>query len=653
MATGRVENRNEVFLNGYFFPVRNGVTRQVANQFAPKTVIGEFSEASDPLLSAINWQDFTGGQGQLIFNPRGDGPRRYWTGEMKTHFPGHAFPVGGLVSIGGQAFNSSTERPLFYRNYEGEFYTVLQDSASSYALKKFSLDSGVSFTFDGPPTDMETGYLNGLNTLVVPTSGSHTFWTRSDTNDSTWFSDSSENIRHVQFWREMLWGVNESGELFFTPSLGDTSVTWTRVAQANVTSSRTVQNLAIGPDATGEDALYLVRNDGFDKYDNATETFRRALVLPARREVTPGFTYWNGSVFYSQALSVLQWTPTPDGAITSVVGMDLLDGLDAPKAGVINTLDHTLTDLYAQVEPASSSFNGGIYRWNPVAGWSPFALQSSTDLSGGSFKTAVTGEMHITEADAAATNSPYRIAGGWAEVNPGGGLYPAVYAIPANGAALGLSSGFADGFARVTNLVTSWVEADPSQEWVALKAGFNVTPVPIGADAGGLGVTAKLSYGLNMIDSVWTDIGTVDGETDSAGAFDFKLPTPSNPVGVPFKAFRLRTQVQAEVTGDIPGVAYDIHSMGFVFEKRPKLRYLFTFDIDLTFKDKYKGRSAKELREAFDGFLMQQTLGEFTYSDEDPGGGKTYYVRAINPISQENTGQIERDIIRCNVMELA
>lgn len=660
MATGRVETNREIFLNGHYYPLRGPVLRQVANQFAQKTVIGEYTEASDPALSAITWSDLRLGLGRHIFSPTEPNPtNRFWTGNVNVEYAGHIFPQSHERK-GEHIFGSTSGYYTYMADYRDNStlfatYATLEDG-SSYGISAIgasivAFQPGSSQT--SSYTDLKSGVVGDLRILAAP-DGTKVRWTRSDVSDTNWYTDSSENIKYVAFWRGMMWGANDSGELFFTPDASSTAISWTAVARASVQDSLTVTGLTTGPSLTEDhENLYLIRSDGFDRYNNAVEEFDRIFKLPNHPQGGKGFDVFHESLYYSQGLAVWRWTPTTGAQLAEPIGFDLEDGVPASNRGFIQSMTHTLTHLYVQVQGTDSTLENSIYRWNPARGaWSLFGLNGTPATTNG--REPAQGRIHATGAYSF-FNDDLRLFAGWQKGPGNAGLTlhnPIIsYRLPSDLSNPALVNDTTQllGFTNSAEVVTPWIKAEANQNWVAFKieGAANIIPPNTAATDS---TQLVIEYGLNFNDDSWTEITRLHGASDSNHAFSAALKTTAEPVGIPFDAFRIRTRFISD-TGAADDHAYDLTRLSLVFEKRPKLRYLFSFDIDLT-NPNYKGYSAKQLREFLDEFYVQATLGEFTYSDEDPGGGRTYYVRAINPVSQEETGQVERDVVRMQLLEL-
>jgi len=63
MAQASVTNEGEVLLDGRSYRIEGRVQRELATRFAPKTVIGDYTDESNPLISTATWRSWDGGFG--------------------------------------------------------------------------------------------------------------------------------------------------------------------------------------------------------------------------------------------------------------------------------------------------------------------------------------------------------------------------------------------------------------------------------------------------------------------------------------------------------------------------------------------------------------------------------------------------------------
>lgn len=666
--SNRVERKDVVSLNGRLFWVSGGVRRQIANQFAQKTVIGEFNETSDPVLSQITWNDLRGGQGRYIIRPNelDEGHlSEFWEGPTRNDILGHILPPPSDINL-SQIFDSAgeTDSSAFITSLmwakEGSatseklHFTATNDSA----IHLLNAIAGNSNTFlqnlASKPLELKSGPVNGMQTFAVAESTSFEWGHSSDdlSNSGNWNTDSSQLMKSIEFWRDLLWGVSDSGELFFTGETTSTSaLNWVSVANTHTISSNTIRSLKTGsmaiPGSDDREHLFLVRNDGFDIYDRLTEKFTPAMRLPSSTNAGLGFHVWNGAAYYSYGLSLYQWAPTPNGNVVTDIGLGQKEGMSPKFVGDIYSVNASPRQLFATVTALNDSVNGlgvdALYARSADAGW--------TQVDNGvTSSRKVTTDMYVGPWLSGSSLAMVAISG----IKTSPQSYRAVKLKIGNEV---VNNDSAANVIQAINgsdsdyVIGPWIIADGNQDWTAYKLSAEVSFLTGQQAFSNNSVYFALDYATDFNDSEWTRaIYVVSDSTMSEfpeGRFEAPLPNATNPEGVPFTALRWRFNILSRNHN-----FYDLHRLSLVFQKRPKLRYAFTFDIDYS-KDSPQGYTPKEQREFLDEYYMQTTLAPFGYHDELPGGGQTYYVTPLQPTAQEETGNPEAGQVRMTVMEAA
>ena len=130
-------------------------------------------------------------------------------------------------------------------------------------------------------------------------------------------------MTRVTFWRDLLWGSDSSGQLFFTNDLQDG---WTHVADLPEQAADVV-NLFAGPSGGNHEpeALYLATRRGLWVYDSPAERFRSTgLSLPRSNAAAAA---WNGSVYYSNEQRVFRFTPGPVNVLDDISPLIVSDSV--------------------------------------------------------------------------------------------------------------------------------------------------------------------------------------------------------------------------------------------------------------------------------------------------------------------------------------
>lgn len=656
MADPRVESSKEIYLNGTLFPITGAVRSQIANQLAPKTVIGEFTEASDPLLSNVTWKGFRGGLGKHAVSVNEEGAfERFWTGNVQNEFDNHTFPqffsrLLPVYQLGGDTNGPFRFFTRYSDNNDSRGFTFVTNSSGAVRKIPHATPPGLvsSSFFSGPQnplvsltspaTDFKSGQVGGLRILAAP-QGARMQWTRSDTGDSTWFSDSSENIKHVAFYRGLMFGVNESAELFFTNDLSSTSLSWTNLTQAQVTSSVTVRGLFLGPSVNGnEEDLYLLRNDGFDIYDNATENFRQVFRIPPHPHGGTDVTVFNGSVLYPAGMTIHRWSPLEQGALVTQFGPDRDEGIASSYGGAITSLTSTPKQVFAQVNDTGDSTRfANVLTRQEGTGWTRLATSSAASSES-------VGKMFVGTNDDSTNfflfngfqkelvnDSAISDSGSW-------GVLLNTITVDGRNPVITTDTANVESFDSAS-LITPWVTVDGNQTWVAQKITVETNLVnPVGAAAAS---SFHVDYGLDFAESSFRNVITAGPSDSNRTRYETLLPSDNNPVGIPFSAMRLRFQWEGSSFQ-----THDLHKATITMIKKPVARRSFEFDVEL--KD-YKGHSPAELSQRLDDFFTQTTNAQFVYKD---AGDRIFYVAPLTPQKAEATGYSDRGTVRVALLEV-
>ena len=75
----KVVKKNEVFLNGKYYPITRPVQQVLASIYPAKVVIGDTTQDSQIRASVISWSDFRGGIGVERMEGAKDVDRAWWS----------------------------------------------------------------------------------------------------------------------------------------------------------------------------------------------------------------------------------------------------------------------------------------------------------------------------------------------------------------------------------------------------------------------------------------------------------------------------------------------------------------------------------------------------------------------------------------------
>jgi len=654
--TTNVDRENTVNINGKSYAIEGDVRRELASTFPQKFVIGDVNEESHPLLSSITWTDFTGGmlKETIQHTELPENINRTFFTNLNTRHRGHLFKPHAFnrQAYGSSATATDADSPVqFIAEYRPSSATTSNVYGTNGSVGVLSLtpnNTVIYHTLESSATDFHSGRVSGLGALVAP-QGSRVSWTRSDTNITSWQDDSSELITHVTTWRDMLWGVNDSAELFFTPDVSGTSLEWTKVASAEVNGLGQQRGLLVGPD----DKLYLNTRRGLHKYDNERERFDNVFDVPGSSDGGLGTTVWQGSIFWAQGLAIWRFTPSGGVNVVDPIGLNLEDGLPHNRLGRITALSHTIDEMFALVAPETDSAQRpGVYSWNPQQGWQQFWTSSSNPKSASAVRNYTVGRSIFTgEQFGGPVN--YHIVPAVSHL--GGNARLGVPLIPGKQNwvgpnnvdsvwGVGWSTGIQDSAtgtiaASTFEMITPWIVADGQQTWTALSAtvahSFPKTNSSVyGQSSVVLTDSERMSvqYGTDYNNS-FTQLGTIKGKSDSNGESMFTI---GGDEGLPFEAFRFKIKMndsaaptpQFTTTPDVNRLSLHLHK---------NLDPLWGFTVVIDAKSQGFGRSAKEVREELKALFDEKTLFTFSFKG-DADQREAYRVAPVGIQSVEGTG---------------
>ena len=224
MANSVVE-ANEIFLNGYYYPLTRPIRSTLASIYPAKLVIGDTTKDSQQRASIVAWSDWRGGIGINRMEGAGD-VNRAWFSELQLRYKNHLVlpglvtestsPTHGLGSPTLGAINTlseevyavwngtSSETPKLYKyNNTGDEWTALTSSG----MTDMVTDS-VVFTDSGGTTYLVFAHYDANGSGYTYSS-----------NGSSWSTDATD-AKYLTVWDERLWGISHTGQLWYSTVIG-------------------------------------------------------------------------------------------------------------------------------------------------------------------------------------------------------------------------------------------------------------------------------------------------------------------------------------------------------------------------------------------------------------------------------------------------
>ena len=249
----KVSTRNEIYLNGTYFPVERPVQSVLASIYPSKVVIGDTSKDSQLRSSIIAWSDWRGGIG--IDRMEGGETSRAWWSDLQLRYKNHLV-LGNLATktdthAHGLATAGGGTGIAVINEFNDQIYAVWNDSAGN-APKIFVYNNTEDYWWDGATEDNYIGQRSGdtgLESLDAQVTDSLNFTDRTGTNylvlahydgsgtsgysyatvpsyiaatttAAVWTFDSTQGAKYLADWDDRLWGISHTGQLWYSVTLG-------------------------------------------------------------------------------------------------------------------------------------------------------------------------------------------------------------------------------------------------------------------------------------------------------------------------------------------------------------------------------------------------------------------------------------------------
>lgn len=625
--TQQVLGSQEISLNGIRYMTVGPVEPIAANVYPAKVVTGDTTRDSDPNLSSVTFSDFRGGM--LLDVMEGFQANRCWESELSIRHDRNVTLPPLVSDLTWASGNPTVVTNLAVFNDEVYFW-------NGTAVRKVTSNTSVSSLLDTMPGSGERGIgttIGGTEFLVIPHSTGYTH-----TSDGSSFTDATKDAVAVVEWDSRLWGISQRGQLWYTFTVGSAEVD---DANLDLPAFQSVKQLFTGPDALGNDIIYVMSATGLWAHDAANARFvATSLRLPKNADngggsntLTGGCVTWRDAIYVPAGLRIYRYIPHANPAVIQVIGFDVDDGLDVLRGGSIDTLIGAHDALYASVSVSGSGAKNSIYSWNGDAGvgWQAVMTGDTTDI-----------ESMI----AASTQSEYKM---WFQ-SPSGLRTISFFTLQINSTnpkkILGYE--YQDG---PLFLKTPWFHAnqvDVDKLAVRLKVETadttaNETVIieyAVDYDEG----SSDANY-LTLANTTFTD-GIIDTTDSGVTVTTFEFPKDTvdvtvAPVGKVFKAIRFKVTENRGSTNTLSPVL-----ISMTLEYRKKLTYKRGYRMILDLNSEYKGASKVDLRATFQTAEQSNTLVEFTFREND-----SMYVDVYREAGEQFTGFNQGGRIAIRVLE--
>ena len=657
MAASVVEP-NEIVLNGVYYPLTRPVQSVLASIYPSKVVIGDTSKDSQLYSSIIHWSDWRGGIGKERMAGAGD-VNRAWYSSLQLRYNNHLV-LPGLANATAAASGAPAGSQIRTINELGsDIYAVWGKTGGDQKVYKYaeasdSWGSAVATIADLVTDSVVFTDASGATFLVLAhydTGGSGYTHT---SNGTAWYGDGTD-AKYLAVWDERLWGIDNTGQLWYTYSLTndgtDSTTVETNDCKVPVPDGY-VTALFVARNAMGTPILYASTLNGLFAHDAENSRFiETQMTFPTHPDNGRGTTKWRDSVYIPSGLGIYKYINGNNSAVITPVGPDRDDGMPAGRRGTVQMLAGTHNELLAGIDATTAPVSIGATdipqnHWNHnVHGYST-VIERSTGFSsivgynemGWETKwVASTGGkaidcIHVSnlQSGTAATVN-YRVWWGHAS---------RVYHMALQRDIVNPSQLPEFQYATSGYLETPWFDAFQTEvEKLAMQLKVEVE----GASSD---CTVLVQYALNYVEDA--DSLVTLGTISSSGITTYGFAN----LGVEFRSIRLKLTLTNNATeaGTHPGKKKtpDVVSMAMVYRKKLEPKWGHQVQIDLN-RD-YNGKSPFDLRSALITAIEKSELCEFTFRD-DTGGTRNYYVDVRAATGLEHTGYDERGVTTLTLVE--
>lgn len=615
---GRVLKENQCFLDGRYYKLAGPVRRVLVSRLPEKVTVGEYSEASNPILSTITWSNLQG-IGREVMRPN-DPANFAFLSDADMSFPGQIV-LGPAATV--QTWDAQTSASacrvvgLAQLGASTTLYAALTSSQNGASQPSPIVVSNFTTpvrTLPAAPLQIVSGQLSTSAVVVVPTGAAVDY--SSNPGSSAAWSQNTTDISYVAFFRNLLWGLSTAGPFYFT---ADLSAAWTQLTV--LSSVFTPYGLLVAPRADGEKSLYIVTDRGLLIYDAENEEIlTTALIRPIRpvNGIIP-HTVWRDSIYIASGSVVYEFTA---GAVTTVRTLTPFPEGVPPEYNVpIRALNGDFHYLWALASSTTVGTRQMLMRWNSQS-WE--MLNTGTPTTGAedlaTLHSRYDGSVELMEL--------------WFSGLSTGGTPPTgrfrTAADVTRPQAQSTLPNFVYNGSTDASIVLPWVQREGNQDWLALEG-------LVDSDNPTTSQRVELYYGLNF-STAWTSMGS----NSTTGEKAFQFPVTGDQVGVAFRAIRLRARLQTDAGGSSRSPV--LHKV--VLAYRRNIRPLWGYEVTLDVTEESGGRMNQEQRAALEAVVASGTLVEFAYRDE-----ASVFVTALQPQASERTGREEGGVYRLLLAE--
>ena len=610
----KVVKKNEVYLNGNYYPITRPVQQVLASIYPAKVTIGDTTRDSQARTSVISWSDFRGGIGVERMEGATDVDRS-WFSTCSLRYKRHLVLPAKTTSVSNS--NATGESLDILQEFNGSLYGIWSDKkVYKYESGSDSFGSALD-TLPDVATDAIEVRMGGTLYLVIAHTGGYTY-----TSDASSFTDDTADTKFLAFWNDKLWGISNAGQLWYASTLGsETNDAKLPLPDGHVT------DLFVARNASGNPILYAMTKEGLYAHDSANALWvETQLALPFHNENGKGSIRWRDSVYIPAGLGIYKYINGTNSAVVSVIGPDKDHGLPSDYRGSISKLLGTHNDLIALVDGTLTPSNVDMFAsgeshvmddttgYSTVLGYNEMGWEVKWASSGTDQGKKITAGFVSDVGGTLTATNPYRLYWGF-----DGDLYYQQLQSDVINPTQVVNYNYEDNVDGIH--YTPWFSADQVEvDKLALK--LKVETADCNSNQ-----TVKIEYAIDYVET-YTTMGTITSNGITTYTFG------SN-VGTTFRSIQFKITLATNTKVVSPDM------ISLTLEYRKKLDTKFGWSVNIDINKAYKGNSSKAMRANILSAIQSNTLLEFTYRD-DSSTNRNYYVDITNAQGLEETAYDER-----------
>jgi hypothetical protein len=609
--TTRVRDLQEISINGvrYRLGGDDRVHTTVSSQYPQKQVFGDIDKDSNPRTSVVVWDDWRGGVGAYSTDGKEDMNQSHFSranGRQKNHLTLPPLYTAGADS--GVAGSTTAINELGTKLYvaigNGRKIHSYTPSSNTWSSELHSvgtsLEQNIAFT------------LSGTDYIAYAFTTGYTY-----TSDGASWTDDTTDVISFAFWDERLWGIDKTGQLWFSTVIG------TEVNDAKLPLPDGYAHvLFVGPDAEGNDILYVATEIGLWAHDAANSRFvRTKLQFPRIPDVlvgsgkTQGATTWNADIYITYgAMSVYRYDPVRGVAVS--IGLNRDGGFSLTTIrGDITALLPSHTGVIAVMDGVINA-DSTIWEYTGV-GWHYLARSDSSVLTQNAHISSLEGYRlyHVFSTDDIG-----HITLQSDKVNPD------------------IDSISYEGTNNIGDLITPWFNAGQNEiDKLAVRLRIECTGMSSTE-------TVKVEFGLDYSNLYQASTFTVTADDVTIGTFP-AINNNNNEAGSVFRAIRFRLTLNR---GSTATNTPNVKSLSLEWRRKIPARYGITCDLDR--RERYGGKSPKQQKASLITAVESSTQVEVVFVDDD-GNTQNRYMDIVQMEDIQSTGRSEAGITRIVAFE--